>query len=337
MHPAMTHSDLVTGGAGFIGSHLVDELLRRGGRVTVLDDFSTGRRENLAHLEGCDRLRVVEGSVTDARLVGDLVDAHERVFHLAAAVGVKLVIERPVRTIETNVGGAANILGAAARAGSPVLLASTSEAYGKAERLPFAEDDDVVLGPTTKRRWAYACSKLLDEFLALAHRIESGLTVVVARLFNTIGPRQTGQYGMVVPRFVAQALAGEPLTVYGDGRQRRAFSDVADIVPALVDLVECAGAAGRVVNLGTTESVSIEELARMVIEVTASTSRVEFVPYDEAYPAGFEDMVARAPDLTVARGLIKFEPKTGLETSLGRIASQMRGRGADGRSPRNVS
>jgi UDP-glucose 4-epimerase len=313
--------DLVTGGAGFIGSHLVDELLRRGRRVTVFDDLSTGRRENLAHLDGRDDVEVVLGSVADAALVCDLLREHERVFHLAAAVGVRLVIEQPVRTIRTNVGGAANVLEAAARHGRPVVITSTSEVYGKSSALPFEEGADVVLGPTAKRRWAYACSKLVDEFLALAHRIETGLPVVIARVFNTIGPRQTGRYGMVVPTFVGQALEGKPLSVFGDGSQRRCFCDVADVARALVDLIECDAAVGEVVNLGSTESVSIEELAHTVIDVTGSSSVIEHVPYEEAYPAGFEDMSERLPDIRKAGSLIGFRPRIDLRTSIRRIAA----------------
>jgi len=315
----MSRGDLITGGAGFIGSHLADELVRRGRSVTVLDDLSTGRASNIAHLVGTPPFEFVEGSVTDAPLVRDLVASHDRVFHLAAAVGVRLVIDQPVQTIETNVGGASNVMAAAAGAGTPVLVASTSEAYGKSAALPFREDADVVLGPTSRRRWAYASSKLLDEFLALAHRIESGTRVVIARLFNTIGPRQTGTYGMVVPRFVTQAMEGDPLTVYGPGTQRRCFSDVADVVPAMPDLLECPGADGEVVNIGNTESISIEDLAKLVVEVTGSRSEIVRVPYDEAYPAGFEDMEARTPDLSRARRLIGFAPRITLRESVERI------------------
>lgn len=320
----MSGMDLVTGGAGFVGSHLVDELLRRGRRVTVLDDLSTGSAENIGHLQGRDEFTFVRGSVSDAPLVEELAARHERVFHLAAAVGVKLVIDQPVRTIETNVGGAANVLNAAARNATPVLLASTSEAYGKSTALPFREDADVVLGPTIRRRWAYACSKLLDEFLALAHRIESGTPVVIARLFNTIGPRQTGSYGMVVPTFVARALAGEPLRVFGDGRQERCFTDVADVVPAMIDLLECAGAHGEVVNLGSPERTAIGELAELVVEMTGSRSEIVRVPYEQAYPAGFEDMSARAPDTAKAKALIGFEPRVDLRTGVRRIIEHMR-------------
>jgi UDP-glucose 4-epimerase len=328
----MAEGDLVTGGAGFVGSHLVETLLARGRRVTVLDDLSTGDRRNVAHLEESDEprlaLRFVRGSISDAPLVDELVNEHERVFHLAAAVGVRLVIDRPVQTIETNVGGTENVLRAAARGAKPVLIASTSETYGKSTDLPFREDGDLVLGPSSRRRWAYACSKLLDEFLALAHRIESGLPVVIVRLFNTVGPRQTGRYGMVVPRFVSQALAGEPLTVYGDGSQTRCFSDVTDVAPALADLLDCAvegkGAAGEIVNLGATEPVTIDDLARLVIEVTGSSSGVVHVPYDDAYPEGFEDMRHRQPDVSKARRLVGFEPKTGLRETIGRVAEFIR-------------
>ena len=323
--------DLVTGGAGFIGSHLTEALLARGRRVTVLDDFSTGDRRNVAHLEGREGFRLVEGSICDETLVDRLVGEHERVFHLAAAVGVQLVIDRPVQTIETNVGGSSNVLRAASRDGKPVLMASTSEAYGKSTDLPFREDGDLVLGPSTKRRWAYACSKLLDEFLGLAHAIENGLPVVIVRLFNTVGPRQTGRYGMVIPRFVSQALSGEPLTVYGDGRQTRCFSDVADVAPALADLLDCPDAAGEVVNVGGTTPVSVNELARLVVEVTGSSSGIVHVPYDEAYPEGFEDMQNRRPDTTKARRLVGFEPKVKLRETVERVAEFVRsGSGGSG-------
>ncbi len=324
----MAEGDLVTGGAGFVGSYLVETLLARGRRVTALDDLSTGSRANIAHLEEREAFRFVRGSISEAPLVDELVNKHERVFHLAAAVGVRLVIDRPVQTIETNVGGTSNVLRAAAGGAKPCLITSTSETYGKSTDLPFREDGDLVLGPSSKRRWAYACSKLLDEFLALAHRIESGLPVVIVRLFNTVGPRQTGRYGMVVPRFVSQALAGEPLTVYGDGSQTRCFSDVADVAPALADLLECAvegkGAAGEIVNLGATEPVTIDEVARLVIEVTGSSSGVVHVPYEDAYPEGFEDMRDRLPDVSKARRLVGFEPKTRLRETIGRVAEFIR-------------
>ena len=320
--------DLVTGGAGFIGSHLAEALLDRGRAVTVLDDLSTGSAANVRHLTGREGFRFVTGSVCDAPMVLDLVRGHERVFHLAAAVGVKLVIDRPVRTIETNIAGTTNVLTYASVLGRPVVVASTSEVYGKSRDLPFREDGDLVLGPTCKRRWAYACSKLADEFLALAHRIETGLPVVIARLFNTVGPRQTGEYGMVVPTFVGQALRGEPLTVFGDGEQKRCFCDVADVAPALADLMACADARGEVVNVGSTEPITINDLARLVVTVTGSRSGIVHVPYDDVYPRGFEDMAVRLPDIARAGQLIGFRPKVTLRETIERVAADIRQRPA---------
>jgi UDP-glucose 4-epimerase len=291
--------------------------------VTILDDMSTGGFENVRHLQGNALFRMVVGSVCDRPLVEELVKTHERVFHLAAAVGVRLVIERPVSTIETNVSGTETVLRYSARYARPVLVTSTSEVYGKSSDYPFREDGDCVLGPSSRRRWAYACSKLVDEFLALARRIETGLPVVVARLFNTVGPRQTGRYGMVIPTFVRQALAGEPLTVYGDGEQRRCFCDVADVAPALVSLMECEAARGEVVNLGSTEPVTMNGLARLVLEVTGSASEIVHVPYEEAYPEGFEDMPERRPDISKAERLVGFRPATDLRATIARIVEGM--------------
>lgn len=315
---------LVTGGAGFIGSHLCDRLIAEGHRVLALDDLSTGRYSNVAHLESHPGFELRVASVTDPEVVERCVVDSQAVFHLASAVGVKLVVDQPVKTIETIVNGTDNILRSAARYRRPVLLTSTSEVYGKSEKFPFAEGDDCVMGPTTTRRWAYACAKALDEFLALAHWHEARLPVVVARLFNTVGPRQTGRYGMVVPRFVSQALAGEPLTVYGDGHQSRCFGHVADVVGALIGLMDSPAARGEVFNIGNNQETSIIELARKVIEVTGSKSTIRNVPYGEAYTAGFEDMVRRIPDLTKIRRTIGYEPTRGLDQILADIIAEQR-------------
>ena len=309
-------TSLVTGGAGFIGSHLVDRLLDEGHRVLVLDDLSTGRFDNIAHLEGKPGFELRVASVTDPSVVERCVLECDNVFHLASAVGVKLVVEEPVKTIETIVNGTDNVLKACARYRRPVLLTSTSEVYGKGTKIPFAEGDDCVMGPTTTRRWAYACAKALDEFLALAHWHEARLPVVVARLFNTVGPRQTGRYGMVVPRFVAQGQKGEPITVYGDGTQRRCFAHVADVTSALVALMKEPKARGEVFNIGNDEEVTILELAERVRVMTGSKSTIRLVPYSEAYTAGFEDMVRRVPDLSKIRKLIGYQPTRNLDQIL---------------------
>jgi len=313
---------LVTGGAGFIGSHLAERLLAEGHRVLVLDDLSTGRFENIAHLEGRPGFELRVASVTDPAIVERCVTESEAVFHLASAVGVRLVVDQPVKTIETIVGGTDTVLRSCARYRRPVLLTSTSEVYGKSEKFPFAEGDDCVIGPTTTRRWAYACAKALDEFLAMAHWSESRLPVVIARLFNTVGPRQTGRYGMVIPRFVAQGLAGEPLTVYGDGTQSRCFAHVSDVVGALVALMEEPKARGEVFNVGNAEEVTILGLAERVRVLTGSRSPIRLVPYGEAYVAGFEDMSRRVPDLTKARHLIGYRPTRGLDDILADVLAE---------------
>ncbi|MFN8474392.1 MAG: GDP-mannose 4,6-dehydratase [Anaerolineae bacterium] len=305
--------NLITGGMGFIGGHLARELLDRGQQVTVVDDLSTGRFENIEPLVGYPRFQFAVASITDEAVLDRLMSESDVVFHLAAAVGVKLVMDDAVRTIETNVAGTHIVLRTALRYGTKVLLASTSEVYGKGARLPFSEDDDVVLGPTCHHRWAYAASKMVDEFLALAYFCQKGLPVVVFRLFNTVGPGQTGHYGMVVPRLVQQALRGEPLTVYGDGRQSRCFLHVFDAVRAIVGLADCPDAIGQVFNVGSTEEVSVLELARRVLLATEPDAvdgyhtataaydglhpGIRFVPYSEAYGAGFEDMPRRIPDV----------------------------------------
>jgi UDP-glucose 4-epimerase len=304
---------LVTGGAGFIGSHLVERLLAEGCRVTVIDDFSTGSLANLAAVQGDPRLRVIEARVSACPGLGTLTAEAAAVVHLAAAVGVELVVRSPIRTIRTNLDETEALLEAAAGPGVPVLLASTSEVYGKSQRAEFCEDDDLLIGPPHLGRWSYACSKLMDEFLALAYARERGLPVIVARIFNTVGPRQTGRYGMVLPRFIEAARAGRPLRVYGDGEQTRCFCLVTDTVEALWRLLRCPAARGEVVNVGGTEEVSILELARRVIAVLGASSPIERVPYEVAYAPGFEDMRRRRPALEKLERLTGFRPATPLD------------------------
>jgi len=315
---------LVTGGAGFIGSHVCERYLDLGARVVALDNLSTGSEANIAHLRGRDGFTFVPGSVRDAPLVDALVAGVDRLIHLAAAVGVRLIIERPVTTIETNVGGTEVVLRAAARAGCRVFVASSSEVYGKGAQVPFHEDGDLLIGPTTNHRWLYACSKQLDEFLALAYAREEGLPAVIGRLFNTVGPRQTGQYGMVVPRLVGQALAGQPLTVYGDGGQTRCFTHVSDVVLAIVSLLEEPAARGRIVNIGSTDEVSILDLARLVLLITGSRSEIRLVPYTEAYEAGFEDMRRRVPSIDRIRALVGWTPRRTLREILSDVGEHLR-------------
>jgi UDP-glucose 4-epimerase len=320
---------LITGGAGFIGSHLADACIARGDEVIVIDDLSTGRLENLRGLEGNSRFRFVPGSVHDPHAVDELVDASDAVFHLAAAVGVRLIVESPVRTIETNVHGTEVVLAAASRACKRVLITSTSEVYGLSEQIPFREDGNLVMGATTKGRWSYACSKAIDEFLALAYHREKKVPVVIARLFNTVGPRQVAHYGMVVPTLVGQALAGEPLTVHGDGRQTRCFAYIGDIVGALLRLMDHPGAAGEVFNIGSTEEVSIAQLAQRIIDLTGSDSKIVYVPYSEAFAEGFEDMPRRVPDTAKAAKFIGFRARTSLDGILREvIREQMEKRSA---------
>jgi UDP-glucose 4-epimerase len=304
---------LITGGAGFIGSHLADLLVGRGDFVVALDDLSTGSLANLGQLDGDARFRAVVGSVSDEPLLAGLIEEADIVVHLAAAVGVKLVVENPVRAIETNVHCTEVVLARADQLGTPVLLASTSEVYGKSDALPFREDGDLQMGPTDRSRWAYACSKAIDEFLAMAYWRERGLPVTIVRLFNTVGPRQTGSYGMVVPTLVGQALAGEPLSVYGDGSQRRCFCHVADVVRALTGLVDDERARGHVFNVGSDHEISILELARRVLALTGSGSEICLTTYDEAYGDGFEDMHRRIPDTAKIRELIGWAPRHGLD------------------------
>lgn len=312
----LTLDVLITGGAGFVGSHLSDLLLSRGHRVHVLDDLSTGSIENVAHLRSRDDFELTIESARNQPVVADLVAKADVVYHLAAAVGVELIVESPVRTIETNVHCTEIVLQEAAKRQTPVLVASTSEVYGKSTAFPFREDGDIVMGATTMGRWAYACSKAIDEFLALAYWNERKLPTVVVRLFNTVGPRQTGQYGMVVPKFVRSALAGRDLQVFGDGEQSRCFGHVHDVVRALADLVESGEHYGQVFNVGTTEEISIRGLAERVIELTGATSQIQAVPYEVAYGAGFEDMHRRVPDTSKIREALGWEPQNDLDAIL---------------------
>jgi len=310
---------LITGGAGFIGSHLSEALLDRGDEVFVLDDLSTGSVENIRHLKTNDRFHYIFDSIMNKHLLAELVDESDAIFHLAAAVGVRLIVESPVRTIETNVHGTQNVLDAASKKKKLVFTASTSEVYGKSDKIPFHEDADLVLGPTSKGRWSYAASKALDEFLALAFWKEKKLPVVVARFFNTAGPRQTGRYGMVLPNFVRQALASEPITVYGTGRQSRCFCDVRDCVQAVLRLIGNDHAVGEVVNIGSTEEVSIEDLAGLVKQRAKSNSPITHIPYDQAYEPGFEDMPRRVPSLDKLEQLTGFRPAIPLVEIVDRV------------------
>jgi UDP-glucose 4-epimerase len=307
---------LITGGAGFIGSHLAEALLGAGHQVTVLDDLSTGSFDNIAHLKGRAGFQYTIDTVMNEPVLAELVDQCDVVYHLAAAVGVRLIVEAPVRTLETNVHGTEVVLKAAAKKQRTVVVASTSEVYGKSDAVPFREDGDIALGPTVKHRWAYACSKALDEFLALAYWKEKRLPVIIVRFFNTVGPRQTGRYGMVVPNFVRQALAGEPITVFGDGTQSRCFTYVGDVVGALTSIVTRQEAYGNVYNVGNTEEMSILGLAERVKALTKSASPIVNVPYDQAYESGFEDMPRRVPDLSKIRALIGYEPRVSLDEIL---------------------
>jgi UDP-glucose 4-epimerase len=320
-------SVLITGGAGFIGSHLSEALLARGDKVTIIDDLSTGRFENVEHLVAHPRFHFAIDSIANEAVLDRLASECEVIVHLAAAVGVKLVVQHPVRTITTNVGGTEAVLRAARRYRAKTLIASTSEVYGKGLRLPFHEEDDVLLGATSRHRWAYAASKLVDEFLGLAYHREYGLPVVLFRLFNTVGPRQVGRYGMVMPRFVGAALAGETLSVYGDGTQSRCFCHVEDAVRAIVALSQAPAASGRVFNVGATEPIAIAQLAQRVIDLTDSTSQIAFVPYEEAYPEGFEDMQRRQPDISRIRRLVGWVPERSLDEIILDVANWLRERG----------
>jgi UDP-glucose 4-epimerase len=315
---------LITGGAGFIGSHLSDALLAEGHDVLILDNLSTGSIDNIAHLKGRKGFEYFIDTVDNEPLLAELIDRSDVVFHFAAAVGVKLIVEQPVHTIETNVHGTEIVLKHANKKKKLVVIASTSEVYGKSEDVPFREDSDLVLGPTPKHRWAYACSKAIDEFLALAYWKERKLPVIIVRFFNTVGPRQTGQYGMVIPNFVRQALAGEPITVFGDGKQSRAFTHVADVVGALLKLVNEPKSIGQVINIGNTEEITIEKLAERVRDLSASKSPIKYIPYDQAYESGFEDMPRRVPDLSRVHGLIGYKPTLSLDDILNQVIDYFR-------------
>ena len=315
---------LITGGAGFIGSHLSELLVSQSHSVVAIDDLSTGRMENIQHLRSQAGFQFVRETILNSQVLDRLASQADVIVHLAAAVGVKLIVEDPVRTINTNILGTEAVLTTANRYGCKVLIASTSEVYGKGVKVPFGEEDDCLIGPTTHSRWAYAVSKQVDEFLGLAYHRQFGLPVVVMRFFNTIGPRQTGRYGMVVPRFVRQALSGNPLTVYGDGRQTRCFADVADVVRAITSLAGHAEAVGQVFNIGSAEEISIQKLAERVIALTGSHSTIQLVPYDEAYAPGFEDMQRRVPKLEKIELLIGYQPAYSLDDTLRRVVAYER-------------
>jgi UDP-glucose 4-epimerase len=315
---------LITGGAGFIGSHLAEALLEHGDKVIVIDNLSTGSIDNIMHLKGRAGFEYFIESVDNEPFLAELIDRSDVVFHLAAAVGVKLIVEQPVYTIETNIHGTEVVLKHANKKKKLVVIASTSEVYGKSEDVPFREDSDLVMGPTPKHRWAYACSKAIDEFLALAYWKERKLPVIIVRFFNTVGPRQTGQYGMVIPNFVQQALAGKPITVFGDGTQSRSFTHVADVVGALIKLVNEPKAIGQVINLGNIQEISISQLAERVRALSGSKSPITLIPYDEAYESGFEDMPRRVPDLSKAEAMIGYKPKYSLEDILTQVIAYFR-------------
>jgi UDP-glucose 4-epimerase len=319
---------LITGGAGFIGSHLAEALLNEGHDVDIIDNLSTGSIRNVGHLKPNPRFKYVIDTLTNEPLLAELVDRNDVIFHFAAAVGVKLIVEEPVHTIETNVHGTEVVLKHANKKKKKVVVASTSEVYGKSTDVPFREDADLVMGPTVKHRWAYACSKAIDEFLALAYYKERDLPVIIVRFFNTVGPRQTGPYGMVLPSFVRQALSGEPITVFGDGTQSRSFTYVADVVDCLMKLVSEPKAVGQVFNIGNREEVTILKLAEIVKELTGSRSPIEFVPYDKAYEAGFEDMPRRVPDLAKVRSLVGYEPKVQLNEIITKVIEYFRTHGS---------
>ena len=314
---------LVTGGAGFIGSHLAERLIQRDDHVTVLDDLSTGSLDNIEHLKSTGMLEFHFGKVQDKRVVQGLVDGADFVVHFAAALGVKLILEKPVESIETNVAGTKTLLEAAAESGKPVLIASTSEVYGKSSKLPFCEDDDIVLGPTRKSRWSYAASKMLDEFLALSYWEQKNLPAMVVRFFNTVGPRQNGRYGMVLPTFVRQALEDAPITIHGDGKQSRCFCDVRDTVEAVIRLID-ARVFGEVVNVGSTEETSIEDLAFLVRRLVGSRSKILYTPYNQAYKPGYEDMDRRVPSVEKLYRLTGFRPQIGLPEIIDRTAAHLR-------------
>ena len=315
---------LITGGAGFIGSHLTERLLAQGHEVTCIDDLSTGSIDNLTAVRQHTRFHFYSDTIFNRNLTAELVDASDVVFHLAAAVGVKRIVDFPVRTIETNVEGSEIILEAAAKHAKRILIASTSEVYGKSTKIPFSETDDLVLGSTYNSRWAYACSKAIDEFLALAYHRESNLAVTIVRFFNTVGPRQTGQYGMVLPTFVRQALLNEPVTVYGSGEQSRCFGHVFDIIDGLLLLLDCERAIGEIFNLGNVEEITINDLARKVIAACESQSEIVHIPYSDAYGPGFEDMYRRVPDINKAKQWVGYDPMHSLESIIRSVVNHER-------------
>lgn len=310
---------LITGGAGFIGSHLAEAHLERGDDVYIIDDLSTGSMTNIEHIKRHPKFHYHLESVVNHQLTAELVDLSDQIYHLAAAVGVKLIVESPVRTIETNIRGTEIVLHHAAKKRKRILITSTSEVYGKTIKVPFAEDDDLVMGSTDKGRWSYACSKAIDEFLAIAYWKEKKVPTVIVRLFNTVGPRQTGQYGMVIPNFVDQALTGSPITVYGDGTQSRCFTHVSDVVGALMKLIEHPQAVGQVYNIGSTTEITIEQLAERIKSLTASNSEIVRIPYEEAYEGGFEDMQRRVPDIGKINRLIGYQPAHSLDQILNSV------------------
>jgi len=310
---------LITGGAGFIGSHLAESHLERGDEVYIIDDLSTGSMINIEHIKSHPKFHYHLESVVNQQLTAELVDLSDQIYHLAAAVGVKLIVESPVRTIETNIRGTEVVLHHAAKKRKRILITSTSEVYGKTVKVPFAEDDDLVMGSTDKGRWSYACSKAIDEFLAIAYWKEKKVPTVIVRLFNTVGPRQTGQYGMVIPNFVDQALTGSPITVYGDGTQSRCFTHVSDVVGALMKLIEHPQAVGEVYNIGSTTEITIEQLAERIKSLTGSKSEIVRIPYEEAYEGGFEDMLRRVPDIGKINRLIGYQPAHSLDQILNSV------------------
>ena len=315
---------LVTGGAGFIGSHLTERLLKDGNKVAIIDNLSTGNLENIEIFKNHAGLEFVEGDIRNTELIEPLVEQSDVIYHLAAAVGVKLIAEDPVHTIETNIGGTEIVLNTANKFGKKILIASSSEVYGKSEAVPFLEDDDIVLGSTCLSRWSYACTKAVDEFLGLAFYQQYGLDVIIGRFFNTIGPRQTGQYGMVVPRFIQKALKNETLQIYGTGKQTRCFCYVADLVKAIIGLMNCRQASGKVYNIGNNEEITIEELADKIVKITGSRSKKEFVPYEIAYGRPMEDMMRRVPSVERIKKTIDWEPKTSLDETLKLITESLK-------------
>jgi UDP-glucose 4-epimerase len=315
---------LITGGAGFVGSHLADKLFKEGHEITIIDDLSTGRYSNVAHLEGEKNFRLIIDTILNEHLMEELIRESDRVYHMASAVGVKLIMEQPVKTIETIFHGTDVVLKFCSRYRTRVLIPSTSEVYGKSTQVPFTEDNDILKGSTSKHRWAYACAKELDEFLALAHWKETRLPVAVIRLFNTVGPRQTGQYGMVVPNFIKAALKNEPIPIHGDGNQARCFGHVLDVVEGLTKAIETPACFGQVMNLGNNEEVTIRQLAERVIQMTGSKSEIKYIPYSEAYGEGFEDMMRRVPNLEKAERLVGYKPTRTLENIINDVAEQFR-------------